>query len=196
MFWNGSTAMDGLSGSGKRRVRRRRVARLPPRMHRRCPVGGSHSTRKARTGRSMFFRRGSPRSSNVAFSRPVDRFVHGARDHDPTRRRFRLQPRGDVHAIAVEIVAVDDQVAEVQADAEHDGGVLGLIPIGFGHRLLELDGGAKRIDGAGELDQRAVARQLDQPATMAREDRLQPLRCDGPRSRASVPFSSRPISRE
>ena len=47
--------------------------------------------------------------------------------------------------------------------------------IGFGHCLLELDGGAKRIHGAGELDQRAVARQLDQPAAVASQDRLQPL---------------------
>ena len=63
----------------------------------------------------------------------------------------------------------------MQADAEHDGGVLGLIPIGLGHCLLELDGGAQRIDGAGELDQRSVAGQLDQPPAVARQYRLEAL---------------------
>ena len=68
----------------------------------------------------------------------------------------------------------------MQADAEHDGGVLRLIPIGFRHRLLELDGGAERIHGAGELGQRAVARQLDQPAAMAGQIGSSRSVCDGP----------------
>ena len=55
----------------------------------------------------------------------------------------------------------------MQTDAEHDRSVLGLIPIGFGHGLLELDGRAERIDGAGKLGQGAVAGELDQPAAMA-----------------------------
>ena len=116
----------------------------------------------------------------------VDCFMHGARDQDPARWRFGFQPRGDVHAIAIKIVAVDDQVAEVQADAEDDGGVRRLIPIGFGHCLLELDCGTECIHGAGELGQRAIARQLDQPPAMTRQHRLQPLRPMGlqPRQRA------------
>ncbi len=91
----------------------------------------------------------------------------------PPGRRFRLQPGRHVHAIAVEIVAVDDQVAEVQADPEHDGGVLGLVAIGVGHGLLELDGRAQRIDRAGKLDQRTVAGQLDQPAAVAGQRRFE-----------------------
>ena len=71
---------------------------------------------------------------------------------------FRFQPRRNIHAIAIEIVAIDDQVAEMQADAEYDGRVLGLVPVGFDHGLLELDGRAKRIHGAGKLGQGAVAR--------------------------------------
>ena len=51
----------------------------------------------------------------------------------------------------------------------------GLTLIGFGHCLLELDGGAKRINGAGELDQRAVAGQLDQPPAVASQHRFQAL---------------------
>ena len=54
-------------------------------------------------------------------------------------------------------------------------GVLGLVPVGLGHGLLELDGRAERVHGAGELDQRTVARQLDQPAAVAGQCRLQAL---------------------
>jgi hypothetical protein len=43
-------------------------------------------------------------------------------------------------------------IAEVEADPEDDDRVLGLLSVGLGHRLLELDGSAKRINGAGELD--------------------------------------------
>jgi hypothetical protein len=93
------------------------------------------------------------------------RIMAGPRDQDATRRRFRLQPRGDVHAVAIEVVAVNDQVSNMQADPEHYGGVLGLLTIGLQHKLLKLDGGTQRINGAGELDQRAVAGQFDQPAT-------------------------------
>ena len=120
--------------------------------------------------------------------------MHVARDHDATRRRFRFQPCRDVHAIAIEIIAIDDQVAEMQPDPKHDGGVFGLILIGVSHRLLELDGGAQRIHGAGKLDQRTVARQLDQPAAVARQTGSnRSVRCA---AAGSVPFSSRPISRE
>ena len=106
-------------------------------------------------------------------------FMDVARDHDAASRRFRLQPRRDVHAIAVEIVAIDDQVAEVQADAEHDGvsraGPGWPRPWPAGTRWRR-----QGIDGAGELDQRAVAGQLDQPAAVSRQRRLEALACGAP----------------
>ncbi len=105
-----------------------------------------------------------------------DGIVDVTRNHDATRRRLGLQPCRHVDAIAVEIVAFDDQVAEMQPDAENNGGVLGLILIGFGHYLLELNSGAKRINSAGKLDQRTVARQFDQPPAMTRQNWLQPFR--------------------
>ena len=74
-------------------------------------------------------------------------------------------------------------------------GVFGLVPIGLGHGLLELDGGAQRIDGARKLDQGTIAGQLDQAAAMpASTGSRRCLRCS--RRRATVPLSSRPIRRE
>ncbi len=40
--------------------------------------------------------------------------------------------------------SVDDQIAQMQADPEHDARVLGLVNLS--HGLLELDGRAERID--------------------------------------------------
>ena len=63
----------------------------------------------------------------------------------------------------------------MQANTEYDGRVLRLILVGLGHGLLELDGSAKRIDGAAELNQGAVTGQLDQPTAMPSQCRLQTL---------------------
>ncbi len=109
-----------------------------------------------------------------------DRIMDVPGNHDAACGGLRFQPRRHVHAIAIEIVAIDDQVAEVQSDPEHDGGVLGggvlgLIPIGLGHRLLELNGRAQGVHGAGKLDQSAIAGQLDQPPTVACQHRLETL---------------------
>ena len=110
---------------------------------------------------------------SVAFNRPGDGFVDVTRDHDAASRSFRFQPRGDVHAIAVKIVTIDDQVAQVQAHAEHKRSVGRLVAVGLGHGLLKLDSGAQRINGAGKLDQGAVAGQLDQPPSVFRQHRIE-----------------------
>ena len=44
-----------------------------------------------------------------------------------------------------------------------------LITVGLGHRMLELHGGAQCINGTGELDQGAVASELDDPTAARRE---------------------------
>ena len=61
------------------------------------------------------------------------------RHNDPTWRRFSLEPRSDVHAVTVEVVTVDDQIAEMQAEAEHDPFGFRTFLVGVGHSLLELD---------------------------------------------------------
>ena len=39
----------------------------------------------------------------------------------------------------------------MQSDPEYDGRFLGLVPVDRGHGLLELDGRAQGIDGAGKI---------------------------------------------
>lgn len=109
--------------------------------------------------------------------------MHINRDHDPASRCLRLQPRGDVHTITIEIVAIDDQVAEVQAESEHNGCLLGFVPVGLDHSLLELDCRPKGVHCTGKLGQSAVSGQLDQPAAVARQCRLEPLLAVLPQAR-------------
>jgi hypothetical protein len=95
------------------------------------------------------------------------------RDHDAAGWRFGLQTCCDVDPIAVKVFAIDDQVAKMKPDPEHDGSVLSLMPIGLGHDLLELNGCTDLIYRTGELNQCTIASQLDQPAAMGRQYRLQ-----------------------
>ena len=44
---------------------------------------------------------------------------HDIGSEDAAVRRLALEPRGDVHAVAEDVVTVDDDVAQVHADAEN-----------------------------------------------------------------------------
>ena len=67
----------------------------------------------------------------------------------------------------------------MQAHAQDDGAVLGLVARGVMHGLLQFDGGGQRLDGAAELGQHAVARQLDDAAATPSDDRHDGLLADG-----------------
>src|SRR6266481_2547460 len=64
-----------------------------------------------------------------------------------------FDPRRDVDAVAIEIVALDDHVTEIDADAQLDAVVRRDIRVPLGHRLLDLDRTAHRIDHAGKFHQ-------------------------------------------
>ena len=95
-----------------------------------------------------------------------------ARDADAARRRQPLQPHRDVHAVALDIAAIGDHVAEIDPDAKSQAALLGEIQIAVGHRALNLAGAAHRIDYAGEFRQHAVAGGLDDPAMMLADLRI------------------------
>jgi hypothetical protein len=77
-----------------------------------------------------------------------------------------FDPCGDVDAIAIEVVVLDDHVAKIDADAQFDAGVSTDAGVPLGHRLLHRDGAAHRINDARKLDQHAVAGGLDDAAAM------------------------------
>ena len=96
----------------------------------------------------------------------------GLREVDPARLRHAFEPRGDVDAVAVDIVAVDDDVADVDADAEDDPVVLGQPIVAERHAALHLDREQHRVDDAYELHQQPIAHQLDDAAAILQRLRL------------------------
>ena len=73
---------------------------------------------------------------------------------------------------SIEVVALDDHVAEVDADAQFDPPRLGDAGIALGHRLLHRDGAAHRVDDARKRHQHAVAGHFDDPPMMLGDLRL------------------------
>ena len=101
--------------------------------------------------------------------------MHRVRHADAAGGRLLLQARGDVDAVAKNVVILDDDVAEVDADAELDallGRDVGIAPR---HAGLDLDGALHGLDDALELDQHAVAGGLDQPAVVLGDRRIDQL---------------------
>src|SRR5208283_4784077 len=86
-----------------------------------------------------------------------------------------LDPRGDVDAVTIDVVALDDHVAEIDADAQLDAVVCRDIRVPVGHRLLHRDRAAHRIDDAGKFHQQAVAGGLDDAAMMLGDFRIDEL---------------------
>src|SRR5215831_14177928 len=106
---------------------------------------------------------------------PSDGLPHGARNNDPTCRCLGLQPGRHIYSVAVDVVALDDNIAEVKADPEHDGLIVGLAAICLDHRLLEFYGRGERVHGAGELNQASVALEPDHSTAAARGGWREPL---------------------
>jgi hypothetical protein len=94
-------------------------------------------------------------------------------DANPSGLGDALQARGDVDAVAHQVaVALLDDVADMDADAEFDALVWRDLGVTLGHRPLDLNGKIHCIDGAAELDNGAVAGALDDPAVMHRDGRI------------------------
>ena len=89
-----------------------------------------------------------------------------SRDADAARLCQCLQPRGDVDAVAVDVVAIDDDVAQVDPNPGDDAVVLTDFDIAVDHPPRDLGGAADRIDHARELHQHAVAGRFDDAAAV------------------------------
>jgi hypothetical protein len=74
--------------------------------------------------------------------------------------------RGNIDAVAKDIVIVDDNIADVNADPKLDAIVLRRIRILLGHAVLNFDGASRCVDGTGKFDQHAIASCLDDVSAM------------------------------
>ena len=96
--------------------------------------------------------------------------VGGAGDANAARFRDALQTRRDVDAVAENILALDQHVAEMDAHAVDDAASLRGSGVALDHHLLDrhrtFDGG----DNGGKLEQQTVAHGLDDPPAETRND--------------------------
>ena len=77
-----------------------------------------------------------------------------------------LKPRGDVYAPAIEIGTLDDDIAETYSDAQFDEFRLVDAFIVPGKRQLHIHRAVDCIGGAWEFDQRTIACDLEDAASM------------------------------
>jgi hypothetical protein len=86
-----------------------------------------------------------------------------------------FEARGDVHAVAEDVVAVDDDVPDIDTDAKSDPLLDRQIGVAGGHTALDIKRAAHRIDRACELDQHPVAGRLDDAPAMLGDFRVNKL---------------------
>ena len=97
-----------------------------------------------------------------------------------------LQARGDVHAIAIYVALIEDDVADIDADPVAELPVFGNAGILAPQRQLHFDREADRVHNAGELHQRAVARELDDAAVILGSSGIEDIVAVPPKGRQST----------
>ena len=101
------------------------------------------------------------------------------RNRDATRFSDSLDPRRDVDAVAKNILAVDDNVADIDPDPEPDRIDFGAAGIVLPKLSLNFDGASDGVHGAREFHQRAIAHELDDTAAMGGNRRVDQLAPQG-----------------
>jgi hypothetical protein len=92
--------------------------------------------------------------------------VQAPRDADLAALDQPLEPSSDVHAVAEDVVVLDHDVADIDADPEAHPASLRLASVGPLKRRLDLDRAVNCVEHAGEFGEHAVARGIRDPASM------------------------------
>jgi hypothetical protein len=92
---------------------------------------------------------------------------------DAARLAFAFNTGCDIDAIAENIVAIDDDVADIDANTKAHLGLWAIIP--FSHLLLDGHGAGDCIHSAGELDQQSISGALDDAAIVGGDRRIDDL---------------------
>ncbi|HUL90270.1 MAG TPA: hypothetical protein VLU23_19070 [Pseudolabrys sp.] len=94
----------------------------------------------------------------------LDLIVHDTRNHNAAGLSQCFQPRRHIDAITKNVVTVDNDITDIDADAELDAFLGRDIGVAFDHAALDVDDAAHRVDDTSMLDEHAVAGGLDDPA--------------------------------
>ena len=120
----------------------------------------------------------------TVLERRIHQFPHGivgdTGDRDAACLARGLKSGRYVHAVAVNVITLGHDVAEVDADAKREAFVRRDVDIPFHHPFLNLDGALDRVDDGGEFQQQAIAHGLDDTAVEFRDQRVDQLGAMGP----------------
>src|SRR5207253_717890 len=95
------------------------------------------------------------------FGLAFDLAISVIRNTNAARLRDPSQTRSDIDPLTEDVVVVDDDVADMNADTKLDPLAIGHIDIAACHFTLYFDRAAHRVDGACKLHQHAIAGGLD-----------------------------------
>src|SRR5215469_3647906 len=101
-----------------------------------------------------------------------DLVVNRLRDADGARMGESLKPGGDVDPIAEDIVAVDNHIAEVDADPKLETAIRRQRVIDRARGPLHFNGAVQRIDDARKIRQQAVTGRADDPSAVRGDQRV------------------------
>ena len=170
MFWKGRTAIEGLSGSAS--CGEGFTGTAGSRWRRRLGLGGNADLQRInpdRIGDVLEAHRAAIVDGEVEPGLDLPVCLLG--ETDAAGLAYAFKARGDIDAVAHQVaVALLDDVAQMDADAELDAAFGRQAGIALDHAILHLDGAAHGVDHAAELDEAPVAGALDH-ATMMHGDR-------------------------
>src|SRR5262249_5390945 len=106
--------------------------------------------------------------SNVYNKLSLNLLIGIVRKTDCARLGQGLDSGGDIDTVTVDVALVDNDVTDINADAELYPPIFRYSGIVLGQNTLDLHSAAYRIDGAGKFNQSTVAGSLYNPAAIFR----------------------------
>jgi hypothetical protein len=85
---------------------------------------------------------------------------------NPTRFCNAFETGGNVDAVTMYVIALDDNVTEMDPNSKQQLSVFGLVPVSPRGATLNVYRALNRIDDAAELDQEPIAHGFDEAAPM------------------------------
>ena len=125
-----------------------------------------------RTGRAIFFSLWLARILKIHVRLVTHLLVRRVGNADAAGFRYAFEPGRDIHAVAQDVIAFDQHVAQIDADAKQHPPVLLNTRITVRHEFLDRYPALDRGYDRGKLRQHAVAGALDNPAPRAGDDRI------------------------
>src|SRR6516162_7924801 len=97
------------------------------------------------------------------------------RDADAAGLGDTFEPRSNVHTVPKYVAILDDNVADMNTNAEFDPLVVRYRCVALGHASLDFNGAAGSVHGACKLNQYAIPGPLDDAAAIVCDLRFQEL---------------------